>query len=81
MSFILGFDNLNIILSHFTALNLLVTCSRTRIRVRMSAVSHVTGHLNIVIRKLAQLSIIRAKLFLLGRDAQGQTRNEVEKEE
>jgi len=47
----------------------------------MSAVSHVTGHLNIVIRKLAQLSIIRAKFLLLRRNAQGQTRNEVEKEE
>jgi hypothetical protein len=46
----------------------------------MCAVSHVASHLDIVICKLAQLSIIRAKLFLLGRDTQRQTGDEVENE-
>ncbi|KAI6771075.1 hypothetical protein HG531_009930 [Fusarium graminearum] len=47
----------------------------------MCAISHVAGHLNIVIRKFAQLSIICTKLFLLGSYTQGQTRDEVENEE
>lgn len=46
----------------------------------MCAVSHVSSHLNIVIRKLAQLAIISAELLLLWGDTKGEARDEVENE-
>lgn len=68
-------------ISILSDLDLLVACSCTCIGVGMRAISHVSGHFDIVICKLAQLSIVRAKLFLLRSDAQRETRDEVQKEE
>jgi hypothetical protein len=48
---------------------------------RMCAIGHVSSHLNIVIRKLAQLAVISAELLLLRGDTKGETRDKVHEEE
>ena len=47
----------------------------------MCRISDVARHLNIVVRKLAQLAVIQTKLLLLRADAEGQARDEVHEEQ
>lgn len=47
----------------------------------MRAISHVSGQLDIVVGKLAELTVIETELLLFGRDAQRQAGDEVHEEQ
>lgn len=62
-------------------LNLLLAGLSTGNRVGVRAISHVSGQLDIVVGKLAELTVIETELLLLGRDAQRQAGDEVHEEQ
>lgn len=56
--------------------------SRSQRRTRNgSSVGQVTGQLNVVVGKLAELDVVHAQLLLLGGGAQAQAGDQVEEEE